>query len=148
MDIYNGVLDANKHGYIFCRYASGNDIPELDVRTIPTPDMARIACRSSVDKALAHIRNEYVRRLEKVPGTKGKPIHLINLVDLSTPSLRFRYISEYVLGQGVYRASPDTMVGCVQCSPHMGRDIGCEYTKKCDCLEYAAVDESDRKSVV
>ena len=24
----------------------------------------------------------------------------------------------------------------------MGRDIGCEYTKKCDCLEYAAVDES------
>jgi histone-lysine N-methyltransferase SUV39H len=23
----------------------------------------------------------------------------------------------------------------------MGRDIGCEYTKKCDCLEYAAVNE-------
>jgi histone-lysine N-methyltransferase SUV39H len=24
----------------------------------------------------------------------------------------------------------------------MGRDIGCEYAKKCDCLEYAPVDES------
>jgi histone-lysine N-methyltransferase SUV39H len=24
----------------------------------------------------------------------------------------------------------------------MGRDIGCEYTKKCQCLEYAAVDET------
>jgi histone-lysine N-methyltransferase SUV39H len=24
----------------------------------------------------------------------------------------------------------------------MGRDIGCEYTQKCDCLEYAAVDEN------
>jgi histone-lysine N-methyltransferase SUV39H len=37
---------------------------------------------------------------------------------------------------------PATQQGCLKCSPHMGRDIGCEYTKKCDCLEYAAVDES------
>ncbi|CAE7011538.1 hypothetical protein PTNB73_00693 [Pyrenophora teres f. teres] len=142
VDIYNCVLDANEHGYIFCRYAFGDDIPQLDVRTIPTPDMARIARQSSVDKALTYIRSEYVLRLQNVSGKRGKPIHLINLVDSSTPSLRFRYISEYVLGQGVYRASEDSMVGCMQCSPHMGRDIGCEYTRKCDCLEYAAVDES------
>ena len=104
-------------------------------------EMNRDAHRSSVDKALTYIRNEYVRRLAKVA---GKPIHLINLVDKATPSLRFRYISEYVLNeqQGVYRASVETQQGCTQCSPHMGRDIGCEYTKKCDCLEYAAVDES------
>jgi histone-lysine N-methyltransferase SUV39H len=103
--------------------------------------MNRVAHRSSVDKALTLIRNEYVRRLAKVP---GKPIHLINLVDRATPSLRFRYITEYVLDeqQGVYRASVETQQGCQQCSPHMGRNIGCEYTKKCDCLEYAAVDES------
>ncbi|EDU40391.1 histone H3 methyltransferase DIM-5 [Pyrenophora tritici-repentis Pt-1C-BFP] len=142
IDKYNSILVANEHGYIFCRYASGNDIPQLDVRTVPTPDMTRIARQSSVNKARTYIRNEYVRRLQKVPGKKGKPIHLINLVDSSTPSLRFRYISEYVLSQGVYRASKDSMVGCMQCSPHMGRDIGCEYTRKCDCLEYAAVDES------
>jgi histone-lysine N-methyltransferase SUV39H len=101
--------------------------------------MTRIAHQSSVDKALTYIRAEYVRRLEKVP---GKRIHLINLVDKATPSLRFRYISEYVLREGVYRASAETQQGCTQCSPHMGRNIGCEYTKKCDCLEYAAVDES------
>ncbi|KAI4687847.1 uncharacterized protein J4E88_003440 [Alternaria novae-zelandiae] len=140
-DIYNGVLDADEYGHVFCRQAAGHDIPELDIRSVPTPEMNRIAHRSSVDKALMYIRNEYVRRLAKVP---GKPIHLFNVVDKATPSLRFRYISEYVLDeqQGVYRASLETQQGCSQCSPHMGRDIGCEYTKKCDCLEYAAVDES------
>jgi histone-lysine N-methyltransferase SUV39H len=80
-----------------------------------------------------------VRRLKKVPGA---PIHLYNVVDSSTPSLQFKYIPEYVLREGVHRASSEAQVGCQQCSPHMGRDIGCEYTKKCDCLEYAAIDES------
>jgi len=61
---------------------------------------------------------------------------------MATPSLRFRYIEEYVLGEGVHRADADFQTGCTQCKPHMGRSIGCEYTKKCDCLEYAAVDES------
>ncbi|RAR07036.1 SET domain-containing protein [Stemphylium lycopersici] len=140
-DIYNGVLNADKHGFIFCRQASESDIPQLDISAVPTPEMSRIAHRASVDKALTYIRNEYVRRLAKVPGN-GKPIGLVNTFDSSTPSLRFRYISEYVLQPGVYRASTETQQGCTQCSPHMGRDIGCEYTKKCDCLEYAAVDES------
>jgi len=128
-------------GFTDILQASGHDIPELDIRTVPTPEMNRIAHRSSVDKALMYIRNEYVRRLAKVP---GKPIHLFNVVDKATPSLRFRYISEYVLDeqQGVYRASVETQQGCQNCSPQMGRDIGCEYTRKCDCLEYAAVDES------
>lgn len=101
--------------------------------------MNRSAHHASVGKAQTLIRNEYVRRLEKLP---GKRIHLFNVVDKATPSLRFRYISDYVLQQGVYRASTETQQGCMQCSPQMGREIGCEYTKKCDCLEYAAVDES------
>lgn len=101
--------------------------------------MAKISGQAKVDTALKLIRNAYVRRLARVP---GKPIHLINLVDASTPSLRFLYIADYVLQQGVYPASKSTQEGCTQCSPHMGRSIGCEYTKKCDCLEYAAVDES------
>lgn len=85
------------------------------------------------------IRSRYEYQLNRVP---GKRIHLVNIYDTSTPSLRFRYIPEYVLGEGVIKADPATQEGCQQCSPHMGRDIGCEYTKKCSCLEYAAVDES------
>jgi histone-lysine N-methyltransferase SUV39H len=143
VDVYNGVIDTDEHGYIYCRPASGAGIPRLDVHTIATtPGMSQTAHQVSVDKALTYIRNEYVRRLSKVTGKGGKAIKLVNLVDNSTPSLRFRYISEYVLQPGVIRAPPETQQGCMSCSPHMGRAIGCEYTKKCDCLEYAAVDES------
>ena len=85
------------------------------------------------------VRAAYIRKLQNVP---GKPLHLTNTVDHSSPSLRFKYIPDYVLREGVFRADPDTQVGCQICAPQMGRHIGCEYTKKCDCLEYAAVDES------
>lgn len=84
------------------------------------------------------IRAAYIQKLKRVPGPS---IALINTVDATTPSLRFRYIPNYVLTEGVYQLPSATATGCQQCSPHMGRDIGCEYTKKCDCLEYAAVDE-------
>lgn len=46
---------------------------------------------------------------------------------------------DHVLGQGVHRPSLEARPGCQKCSPDMGQDIGCEYTQKCDCLEYAAV---------
>lgn len=42
----------------------------------------------------------------------------------------------------MFRADIATQEGCQNCSAHMGRNIGCEYTKRCDCLEYAAVDEA------
>jgi histone-lysine N-methyltransferase SUV39H len=118
--------------------ASGADIAEVDVRHLPA-NMLRTAQRSKVDNANILVRAEYSRRLERV---EGKKLHLVNIYDASTPSLRFRYIPEYILRDGVYKADPATQEGCQQCSPHMGRDIGCEYTKKCSCLEYAAVDES------
>ncbi|KAF2832842.1 SET domain-containing protein [Ophiobolus disseminans] len=139
IDVYNGVLDADDDGFIFCRPFSGTDIPSLDIRKVPTPDMTRTARSAKVERALRYIRAEYIRRLGKLPGPQ---IHLYNTVDASTPSLRFRYISDYVLTEGVYRMPLETQQGCQQCSPHMGRSIGCEYTRKCDCLEYAAVDES------
>ncbi|KAF2267068.1 SET domain-containing protein [Lojkania enalia] len=138
-EVYNGILDI-EDGLIFARSASGPDVPELSIMNVPTPEMIHAARRSKTDRAEAAIRFAYTRfRLAKVP---GKPIKLINTVDSSTPSLRFRYIPDYVLGQGVFKVDPAAQVGCKQCSPHMGRDIGCEYTKKCDCLEYAVVDES------
>ncbi len=114
---------------------------EIDVQTFKTPEIWTAACRAKVTTALAMIRDTYIRRLRRVP---GKPIHLKNTFDATSPSLRFRYIPEYVLDeeQGVHRVSSEAQVGCQQCSPYMGRNIGCEYTKKCDCLEYAAVDEA------
>lgn len=156
-DVYNGVLDADQNGFIFCRpvsYFHSSICPtdhkqddsaaasQIDVTTVPTPDMLQAARNASVDTAIMYIRNTYVQRLAKLPGLR--PIHLFNAVDATTPSLRFRYIPGYVLdeAQGVYRASLETQEGCDQCSWNMGRSIGCEYTKKCSCLEYAPVDEA------
>lgn len=101
--------------------------------------MLRVARVSKIEIANILIRAEYIRRLSKV---SGKKIHLVNVHDYTTPSLRFQYIPEYVLREGVFRADLATQEGCQKCSPHMGRYIGCEYTKKCGCLEYAAVDRS------
>lgn len=101
--------------------------------------MANAARRATTKNADVLIRAAYIRRLERVP---GKKIHLMNLADSSTPSLRFRYITDCLLRDGVHKVETGAQVGCQKCSPRMGRDIGCEYTRKCDCLEYAAVDES------
>ncbi|KAF2631938.1 SET domain-containing protein [Macroventuria anomochaeta] len=137
-DVYNGVLDVDEHGFVFCRPASGPDVASVSITNIPTAAMKQIAYQADVRTANTLIRAEYVRRLRHVP---GPPIELFNTVDASTPSLRFRYIPQYVLAEGVYQYALDTAIGCQKCSPRMARDVGCEYTQKCDCLEYAAVDE-------
>ena len=111
----------------------------VNIQDVPTAQMLNIAHRSSTRYAEELIRAEILRRLRLLPGPK---IHLMNTYDASSPSLMFQFITEYVLREGVIKLDPATTVGCQKCSPHMGRDIGCEYTKKCDCLEYAAVDEN------
>lgn len=163
-EVYNGVLDVDDSGFVVCRSVSaspfssfptrldknrklplfflqesGLHVPTMSISTVFDPSTLSTAHTSKVDTALILIRNTYMRRLSRVP---GRPIHLTNSIDAFTPSLRFKYISSCVLdsANGVYRASLDTQQGCSQCAPHMGRSIGCEYTKKCDCLEYAAVD--------
>ncbi|KAF9696159.1 hypothetical protein EKO04_006093 [Ascochyta lentis] len=138
-DIYNGVLDVDENGFIYCRPASGPDVATTSTTNFPTADMRRNSYKANVVTASTLIRAAYVRKLQKVP---GEPIRLFNTFDDSTPSLRFRYIPHYVLAKGVYQYDLDTATGCQRCSPSMGRDIGCEYTRTCDCLEYAAVDES------
>jgi [histone H3]-lysine9 N-trimethyltransferase SUV39H len=85
------------------------------------------------------IREEMHLRLQHLSGCQ---VRLLNLVDRSSPPLRFRFIEYSFLGQGVTQLPTETMVGCLQCRPDMGQNIGCEYTRKCDCLEYAAVDEN------
>lgn len=109
------------------------------IADVLTPELKLAAYQSEVRTASTLIRYEYVRRLKKVP---GHPIKLINLHDASTPSLRFQYIPRCVLGEGVEQYPPETATGCQQCSPNMGRNIGCQISRKCDCLEYAAVDEA------
>ncbi|KAF2002936.1 SET domain-containing protein [Amniculicola lignicola CBS 123094] len=141
VDVYNGVLDHNG-GFVFGRRAAGPDVPRIDIKCVPTPEMSVTARRSSVKEALTCIRAEYIRRLARVP---GQLIYLVNIADSSTPSLRFHYISDYICGEGVTKMDIETQVGCQKCSPHMGKHIGCEYTKRCDCLEYAKVDEARLK---
>ncbi|OCL05109.1 SET domain-containing protein [Glonium stellatum] len=136
--IYNGVFD-EINGYIVARCASTPDMDHVNIHDVPTAQMLAIARRSSTRQAEELIRAEIIRRLRLLSGPK---VHLINTYDSSSPCLRFQFITEYVLREGVIKLDPATTVGCQKCSPHMGRDIGCEYTKKCDCLEYAAVDEN------
>ncbi|KAF2276200.1 SET domain-containing protein [Westerdykella ornata] len=137
IEIYNGVIKS-EYNIIYGKAASAPDIPKLELSRVPTPWMLQESWSSKVDVAARMIRTEYVRRLAKVP---GPPIHLVNIYDSTTPSLRFKYITEYVYGEGVVRADPGSQVGCQKCSPSMSRNIGCEYTQKCDCLEFADVDE-------
>jgi histone-lysine N-methyltransferase SUV39H len=110
----------------------------MDISRVSEHEMTRAALHGKVETSLRFIRSEYIRRLKKLPGPS---IHIHNVVDASTPSLGFKYVSSYVLSKGTYKMAKDGQPGCQRCSPHMGRDIGCEYTKVCDCLEYAAVDE-------
>lgn len=159
LDVYNGVMDEDENGFILCKPPDVPDVSTMGWKVVVflllqvhgkafslvllnrflTEEMYRTASRAETTTANILIRAEYVRRLRRVP---GPPIKITNTIDASTPSLRFRYISENVLGDGVHQYSSATATGCQRCSPHMGRNIGCEYTKKCDCLEYAAVDES------
>jgi histone-lysine N-methyltransferase SUV39H len=82
---------------------------------------------------------EFDLLLARIPGPKIKHI---NTRDSSTPSLHFRFVDSYLYGDGVEPPDPDLMIGCTSCKPNMGGFCGCEYTKRCECLEYARVDES------
>ncbi len=101
--------------------------------------MTQQARESSTAAAYDRIREKICSRLRRIP---GPPMRLFNNTDRSSPPLRFRFVDECQLGKGVIKASQDTVVGCQQCRPNMAHYIGCQYTRKCDCLEYAAVDAS------
>jgi len=99
--------------------------------------MFEIAASTPVSQAERAIREAFFQKMKGV-----KNIRLENNVDSTTPSLDFTFISELVLRDGVARAPSETNLGCKKpCRPNMGQNIGCEYPKLCDCLEYAAVHE-------
>ncbi|KAF2461100.1 hypothetical protein BDY21DRAFT_297795 [Lineolata rhizophorae] len=134
--IFNGVL-REIGGYIVAENSSNNDVVLFDATTLPTPDMVERATRTEATIAASRIRYEFTQRLRNI---SGPPIQLLNTFDESSPPLRFQFIDKCVIRDGVQRADPATLLGCTKCRPDMGQNIGCEYTLKCECLEYAAVD--------
>lgn len=68
-------------------------------------------------------------------------ITIKNDLDASLPALNYNMVDDYHFWNPEDRPDPDFVVGCTSCRPHMGQNIGCEYTKLCECLEEAAVDE-------
>ncbi|KAK5137397.1 hypothetical protein LTR08_008975 [Meristemomyces frigidus] len=103
--------------------------------------MLHAAASAPITSTQHMIREAFFNKLRDVPG-----VRLENFIDATTPSLDFTFVKEFVLREGVYRADPETNEGCQKpCRPDMGQRIGCEYTKLCTCLEYAAVDESKLK---
>ena len=80
----------------------------------------------------------------------GPPVSIVNNIDQSTPSLNFEFINEYVvLSDKVIKTDADAVTGCGHvkhdfinqtCRPNMGQYRGCEYSRACECLEFAAID--------
>lgn len=136
VDAYNGLV-YRQDNKILIKPSSDSSVSQLDSRHLPTPTMDAISKSSSTRSARDQIRLEFISRLNAIPGA---PITLVNTRDKSTPSLHFVFITESVLGKGVTRVDPEFVLGCSKCRHDMGQNIGCEYTKRCECLEYADVD--------
>jgi histone-lysine N-methyltransferase SUV39H len=94
---------------------------------------------TKITGAEVKIRAQFMRELQTIRGTK--PVKLVNTRDLSTPPLSFRFIDENIYRDGVTPPDPEALVGCSKCRPNMGGFCGCEYTKVCECLEFAEVNE-------
>jgi histone-lysine N-methyltransferase SUV39H len=115
----------------------------VDTSSFTTSAVVARASRTKIDRATAFVRAEWVRRLAAFnqPGD-SPPVSFSNNLDGGSPPLNFQLIYEYVYGEGVEAPDPGAVVGCENCRPHMGQNCGCEYTTKCECLEYAEVDEA------
>ena len=100
--------------------------------------------RHRTAKAEFAIRKEFKTKLLAIPG----PLITLDRNTKDAPPLTFRFVNESILREGVSRLDPGTVVGCgtfkegfQSCRPHMGQNIGCEYSRVCECLEYAPVVE-------
>jgi len=139
LEVYNGVL-LRKSGDIYPHHLN-TGVERIDATTMPTPAMLSVAkaYRSGgVKQGRRLLQRQFLEKLSRIP---GPPVTFHNNVDKYTPSLAFTYIQDYVLGEGVSRDDADAVkMGCKRCRPDMGGNRGCEYTAKCDCLEFAAPD--------
>lgn len=140
-EVWNGVL-LKKSGDIYAHHMTSG-VERIDATTVPTPEMlsgAKAHLADGVKQGRKFVRRQFLEQLGRIP---GPPVTFVNEYNKETPSLDFTYIQDYVLGDGVSRDDADAVkMGCKKCRPDMGGNKGCEYTGKCDCLEFAAPDES------
>lgn len=136
--MYNGVF-SRREGHLLAKYSDLHAI--IDARTLPLPAMLEAATKTPVAATERLIQQTFIEKLKVLPG-----VDLENTIDSTSPSLNFTFITSYALGEGVTAADKETNVGCDQCRPDMGQNIGCEYTQKCGCLEFAAVDEQSLRA--
>jgi len=109
---------------------------------LPTPLMLYRARGCLSRHAEQRIRSHFQSELNKL---KGPPVEVVNGVDYSSPSINFVFINKSIPFGEVSVSDSETIVGCGGkngCRPHMGQHIGCEYSRRCDCLEFAAIDEA------
>ncbi|KAG9765113.1 SET domain-containing protein, partial [Aureobasidium melanogenum] len=137
LEVWNGVL-LKKSGDIY-PHPMTSGVERIDATTVPTPPMLSAAKAHLADGVKQVVRRQFLQQLASIPGS---PVTFVNEVNKETPSLSFTYIQDYVLGEGVSQDDADAVkMGCKKCRPDMGGNRGCEYTTKCDCLEFAAPDE-------
>ncbi|KIV98894.1 hypothetical protein, variant [Verruconis gallopava] len=119
----------------------------VDTSDFPTASMRQRSMGSRYNVAASKIRSQFTRSLQSLP---GKAIRLVNTRDASTPPLSFTFIDGYLYREGVEPPDPSMMQGCglvpsrfgPTCKPNMGANCGCEYTRSCECLEYARINDA------
>jgi histone-lysine N-methyltransferase SUV39H len=144
--VYNGMLQ-RKAGDIYAvsmQPSPRTQVNMIDATTLPTAEMlgtVKALRFTGIRQARRFIRERFEAQLSLIP---GPPVTFMNEKDKTTPSLAFKYIQEYAYGEGVppRNEADAVMLGCTKCRPDMGSNRGCEYTAKCDCLEFAAPDLS------
>lgn len=121
------------------------------------------AARYDMRQAQYQIRAAFDARLENFSRSDeashpGVQLRIVNEIDETRPPLGFKFIDKSRRGKGVRPATDNFIVGCGQtdhpigpapnaprrkCQPNMGSSRGCEYSRVCDCLEFAAVDNGN-----
>jgi len=106
--------------------------------------MQHCSRNSRYNIAASKIRSQFIRGLQSI---RGKRVHLVNTRDMLTPSLGFRFIDSHIYREGIAPLTSAEIKGCgsqktrgQMCRPNMGGNCGCEYTRACECLEFAMID--------
>lgn len=124
---------------------------KTDYFELPTARMVARALmpHTSSRRAEFEINKRFRKNLHTLRGPAHSPVTLDPDCQ-DTPSLDFHFTNTSSLGEGVEAVPQDVIVGCGHyteghagtCRPNMGQNIGCEYSRICECLEYAPIDES------
>jgi [histone H3]-lysine9 N-trimethyltransferase SUV39H len=107
--------------------------------------MNREALSTSTKEADDLIRKRFTTSLyafnENTAYSAKHPVFLKNTIDSSSPPLNYTFQDEYEFFDENDRPDIGFLTGCENCRPNMAHYMGCEYSRVCECLENAAVDE-------